>query len=173
MGSSGHEPSDVISGPYFLLSLGRVEPASSLTHVCLNPGTVLPERQHTSEHGPGVVRLAWCAAHRVAPRPPPCDRGDRSSQGWRTSYASNWCVRLVHDDTWTRDRCCPRNALALGHHEARIERPLPDLSVTNQFRNSTGVPLSTMLANSSASQFVRRTHPCEAVLPTLSGSGVP
>src|SRR5215208_7166755 len=67
LGSSRHESGDVISGPYFLLSLGRVEPAPSLTDVCVKLCTVLSQRQDTGEHGPGVVRLTWCAAHGVAP----------------------------------------------------------------------------------------------------------
>jgi hypothetical protein len=37
----------------------------------------------------------------------------------------------------------------------------------------TGVPFSTLVDKSIASQLVRRMQPCEAVFPTLSGSGVP
>ena len=37
----------------------------------------------------------------------------------------------------------------------------------------TGVPGFTRLATVIASQLVRRTQPCEAVLPIFSGSGVP
>ena len=39
--------------------------------------------------------------------------------------------------------------------------------------NSTRTPGSTAPASSSTSQLVRRTQPCEAVLPTSAGSGVP
>jgi hypothetical protein len=36
-----------------------------------------------------------------------------------------------------------------------------------------GVPAFTMPANSNASQFVSRMHPCEVVCPIMDGSGVP
>ena len=39
--------------------------------------------------------------------------------------------------------------------------------------NEIGVPFFTRRASASASQLVRRTQPCDCVLPTLSGSGVP
>ena len=39
--------------------------------------------------------------------------------------------------------------------------------------NSTVVFLSTILASFLASQFVRRTHPCDSVLLTWEGFGVP
>jgi hypothetical protein len=38
---------------------------------------------------------------------------------------------------------------------------------------STEVPFDTAEASCEASQFVRRTHPFDCVLPTLPGSGVP
>jgi len=40
-------------------------------------------------------------------------------------------------------------------------------------KNFTAVPLCTIPASSSASQFVKRMQPCDSVLPILSGSGVP
>src|SRR5262249_48344083 len=40
-------------------------------------------------------------------------------------------------------------------------------------RNATCTPLRTRRARSSASQLVRRTQPCDSVLPILVGSGVP
>src|SRR5438067_13245294 len=39
--------------------------------------------------------------------------------------------------------------------------------------NLTTVPLCTIPARSSASQLVRRVHPCDSVLPIFSGSGEP
>ena len=39
--------------------------------------------------------------------------------------------------------------------------------------NTTRVPGLTSAASFSASQFVSRTQPCDAVLPTVAGSGVP
>ena len=39
--------------------------------------------------------------------------------------------------------------------------------------NSTLVPLPTIAASFNASQFVRRTQPCDEVWPTVPGSGVP
>jgi hypothetical protein len=39
--------------------------------------------------------------------------------------------------------------------------------------NVTGVPLDTRAATRSASQFVRRTQPCDSDLDTFPGKGVP
>ena len=39
--------------------------------------------------------------------------------------------------------------------------------------NTTCAPRLTRLARSRASQLVRRMQPCDSVLPTFSGSGVP
>src|SRR3954453_5242785 len=39
--------------------------------------------------------------------------------------------------------------------------------------NTTGRSFCTILESSSTSQFVRRTQPCDAALPTCDGSGVP
>ena len=39
--------------------------------------------------------------------------------------------------------------------------------------NLTGVPLDTRCATRSASQFVRRTQPCDSDLDTFPGNGVP
>jgi len=38
---------------------------------------------------------------------------------------------------------------------------------------STSIPLLTIFASASASQLVRRMQPCDTVLPTFRGSGVP
>ena len=40
-------------------------------------------------------------------------------------------------------------------------------------RNTTGVPLSNLCASVCASQFVRRTQPCEVAVPIVSGAFVP
>ena len=40
-------------------------------------------------------------------------------------------------------------------------------------RKSTEIPFGTSEASCKASQFVKRTHPCDWVLPTFPGSGVP
>lgn len=42
-----------------------------------------------------------------------------------------------------------------------------------QSTNSTMTPGLTIPANSSASQFVKRTHPCDPDLSIIDGSGVP
>jgi hypothetical protein len=42
-----------------------------------------------------------------------------------------------------------------------------------RYLKSTTVPLLTIFASARASQLVRRTQPCEEVLPMAAGSGVP
>ena len=57
-----------------------------------------------------------------------------------------------------------------------LDRPRPPLEAVVCFcspTKSTGVPLETAPASCKASQFVRRTQPCDCVLPTFAGSGVP
>jgi hypothetical protein len=39
--------------------------------------------------------------------------------------------------------------------------------------NATGVPFATRSATRSASQFVRRTQPCDSAFETFPGEGVP
>jgi hypothetical protein len=82
-------------------------------------------------------------------------------------------------------QCLPR-----GRFQSRLASPLRERAIGDRpyssacwthlaargapsFTKSTGVPLRTSCARVSASQFVRRMHPCDAVLLILSGSGVP
>ncbi len=53
------------------------------------------------------------------------------------------------------------------------ERPERAGSTNIYSVNTTRVPGLTSAASFSASQFVRRTHPCDCVRPIVAGSGVP
>ena len=69
---------------------------------------------------------------------------------------------------WCSLRLGPGDGLKLSYGNAASA-----LSILADRVMITGVPLLTLWASSSASQFVNRMQPCEAVLLILSGSGVP
>jgi hypothetical protein len=119
-------------------------------------------------------------------------RGDRrwsrvQHRGLLDKRARAWAALLGHGADgavgwWALCRlgspACPPFRHRLQQPEPATKREFDDLRSLPETgaihpTNEIGVPFFTRRASASASQLVRRMHPCDCVLPTLSASGVP
>lgn len=106
----------------------------------------------------------------------------RTLPGWAISVLQEaGAIRECEEHGWMQDRADPHTPRARVRH--RAPDPFPDCHpgrlrlvagrTCQSSTNTTGVPFDTRSATRSASQFVRRMHPCDSDLDTFPGEGVP